>query len=356
MDQKSVYASFQDLRYSPLAPFQQDDPVKADNKSVFAHVSWLLNDQVTLVGGLRYTDESKDYTFSRRTPTGGVQPQLAALDGVVAKYSGNRVDYRGGIQYQWNNAVMTYAQLSTGFKGGGVNPRPFFATQAQPFDPETLTSYELGAKTELLDRRLRLNVATYFANYKDIQLTANSCPAFTPTPSGAPCALPINAGNAHVKGAEVEANLQPLAALTIDGSVSYINFDYTSINPQAGGIDLSDVAPYTPKLKWSAGIQYEIALPGGGSLTPRLDASYQDSVFTNSSNSQLGKIDAYTLANARLTWRNQSRTWEAALEVTNLSDKYYLLTKFDQYANNGIANGQPGRPREWALSMKKRFD
>lgn len=356
MDQTSVYASFQDLRYSPLAPFQQDDPVDADNKSVFAHVNWLLSDQVTVVGGVRYTDESKDYTFSRRTPTGGAHPQLGLLDGVVAKYSGDRVDYRGTVQYQWNDAVMTYAQVSTGFKGGGVNPRPFFATQAQPFDPETLISYELGAKTELLDRRLRLNVATFFSDYQDIQLTANTCPAFTPTPSGGPCALPINAGNAEVKGVEIEANFQPLAGLTIDGSVSYLDFDYTSINPQAGGIDLTDVAPYTPEWKWSAGVQYEYMIPGAGSLTPRVDATYQDSVFTNSSNSLFGKIDDYTLANARLTWRSEARLWEVALEVTNLTDEYYFLTKFDQFTNGGAVNGQPGRPREWALAIKKRFE
>ena len=81
---------------------------------------------------------------------------------------------------------------------------------------------------------------------------------------------------------------------------------------------------YTPKSKWSIGMQYEIGLGDKGSLTPRIDASYQGDVYTNGFNAPTNLIDAYTLANARLTWRDGKGDWESSLEVTNITDKYYF--------------------------------
>ena len=92
------------------------------------------------------------------------------------------------------------------------------------------------------------------------------------------------------------------------------------------------------------------------STTPRFDAAYQDDIFTNAVNRDSNLIDSYTLANARLTWANPGKDLEISAEVTNLFDKYYLLTLFDlTTAGAGIATGQPGRPREWAVSVKKKF-
>jgi iron complex outermembrane receptor protein len=112
---------------------------------------------------------------------------------------------------------------------------------------------------------------------------------------------------------------------------------------------------FVPETKWSLGVQYAIALGDRGSLTPRIDASYQGDLFTTGSNASTNLIEAYTLANARLTWRNGEGDWEASLEVTNLTDEYYYVTRFDQYTLTGITDGQPGRPREYALTVKRSF-
>ena len=354
LDEKSVYATFQDLRYTSPAgtTFQGNDPVNADTKAVFAHLTWHVTDKLSAIGGIRYTDEHKDYTFSRKL-SDGVTP-ANAVDGVKGVYNGKRVDYRANLQYQFTPTFMAYAQFSTGFKGGGVNPRPFYASQVLSFDPETLQSYELGAKTELFDRMLRLNGALFYSKYKDIQLSLSNCPQ-----AGAgfavPCALPFNAGNADIQGAELEANFRPTDALTIDASASYVDFDYTSV--LAGtGVTKGMRTPYNPKWKWSMGVQYEIDLGDAGSLTPRIDASYQSMVYSNAINAATNRIPSYTIANARLTYRNTDNDWEASLEVTNLFDKYYFLTNFDLVRTGaGISSSQPGRPREWALTLKKRF-
>ncbi len=357
LDQRSVYATFQDLRYSPIPlQFQGNDPVNADTIAVFANASWEVVPDLTVNAGIRYTDEHKDYTFSRRNRDGTVNPFLGALDGVTGNYDGDRIDYRVNLQYRWNDALMTYAQVSTGFKGGGINPRPFNPDQVQPFGAETLTAYEAGFKSDLLDNIVRLNGAVFFSDYKDIQLSLNSCPQFG---GPGPCALPANAGDAHIKGFELETTIDPADGLLIDASLSYLDFDYQSINPAAGGangVQLDMVPPYTPKWKWAVGAQYRVELGDSGSITPRVDASYQSAVYSNATNGVNNRIAGYTLANARLTWRNADEDLEVALEATNLFDKYYYLTSFDLTgAGGGIVGAQPGRPREWAVSVKKTF-
>jgi iron complex outermembrane receptor protein len=253
---------------------------------------------------------------------------------------------------------MTYAQFATGFKGGGVSPRPFSPAQAVPFNPEKLESYELGLKSDLLDRRLRVNASAFFSDYTDLQLTLLSCPQYG---AGLPCAVVANAGNAEVKGVELEVVANPVDGLSIDGSFSVLDFKYTFVDPQAGG-PTRPTGPqygmrpaYVPKIKWSLGAQYTFNMAGGATLTPRADVSFQGELFTNGFNASTNRISPYGVGNVRLTWRSADEDWEASAEVTNVTDKYYYLTRFDQFTLTGITDGQPGRPREFALTVKRKF-
>ncbi len=360
---KSDYATHQDLIWSaPNYDFLGVNPTLAHTKAGFAHAAWHITDKLNLTGGVRYTDEDKTTSYYRLNRDGTPTSNLALLplNGVAGAYSGTRWDYRVDVDYRWTPSLMTYAEVSTGFKGGGVNPRPFFASQVQPFGPETLNAYEVGLKSSLFDRRMRLNLSAFYNEYNNIILTFLTCPQFSPTAT-APCALPANAGDGIMKGAEAETEIHPLAGLTVDGSVSYLDFNYTRIDPAAGGptrpagVQKGMITPYTPKWKWSGGIQYEIRIGEAGSLTPRVDAAYQGDMFANGVNTVRNQINAYTLVNARLTWRSPDRDWEAALEVTNLTDKLYYVTKFDQSGGAGFVQGQPGLPREWAMTVKRRF-
>jgi hypothetical protein len=74
-----------------------------------------------------------------------VIPPIAAIDGTVGRFEGHRGDYRGAVQYQWIPQLMTYAQVATGFKGGGVNPRPFAPSQAFSHGPETMIGWRPSA-------------------------------------------------------------------------------------------------------------------------------------------------------------------------------------------------------------------
>ena len=376
-DEKTTYFTYQDIRYAVIPlQFIGNDPVRSKSKAVFGTVIVHPAPALTLTGGLRYTDESKSYTFFRLGPD-GVTPNafLGALNNVTGTYAGNKLDYRASIDYRFSPEFLVYATVATGFKGGGIGPRPFNPAQARAFGPEKVTSYEIGFKSDLLDRMLRFNVSAFFEKFKDAQLTLLSCPQFG---GPGPCALPQNAGNADIKGFEAEIFAKPIEHLQFDASLSYVDWSWKCANIQVvRPLNLGEVNtcssdptiigrlnPQPPiKWQWSEGIQYELPISGNGdTLTPRVDIAYQGSllgsttVATNPVIAALDTVGSRTIANARLTYRNLAHKFDVSFEVTNLFDTYYLQTNFDLTgAGAGLIKGQPGRPREWAISIKKKF-
>ena len=96
-------------------------------------------------------------------------------------------------------------------------------------------------------------------------------------------------------------------------------------------------------------------LPDGSSISPRVDAQYQSSFFTDLTNTQLGQVDGRTLMDARLAWRSPKTDWQVTFAATNLTNKFYYYNIGDGVASGGIISGQPARPREWAVSLKRNF-
>ena len=110
-------------------------------------------------------------------------PNCALFDGVAgqplfdisAEFDSEQTDYRVALDYHFTEDFMTYGQVATGYKGGGVNPRPFFIVQIETFEPEEMETYEVGFKSTLFDDRMRLNVAVFFNDYSDIVLEQLAC-------------------------------------------------------------------------------------------------------------------------------------------------------------------------------------
>ena len=359
--------------------FKTDDPVDTTSKSVFAHLVLHPVKNLDLIGGIRYTDDRKTYDFTRYDLEGGpanaAQAPLNLLP--LQVYSGDRVDYRLGVDYRFSDQVMAYAQYSTGYKGGGVNAKPFTAGQAVPFGPESIGTWEAGLKTDLADNRVRLNLAAFYSNYKDIVLVnaAGLCnPPETPvnTPSCVLSAAPFNAGDAHMKGFEAEADLQPVDGLSITGSMSYLDFHYTRLAAAAlaSYITLDDYPPLTPKWKLSGGIAYAINLGNGATITPRFDVDYTSKTYSDPANNgfypvglpvapQFANVNPYlipghTVANARITFDSADKNWEASLSVSNLFNNYYWTNNFAFYYS-GTGQHVVAPPREWAVSIKHNF-
>ncbi len=359
-DQRSVYFTRQDIRY--IAPglnfqFLGNDPVNADSKAVFGTVIARPIEGLTVTGGLRYTEEAKDYTFVRKNYDGTRSIFLGALDGVTATFKGDRVDWRVSADYRFSPEVLAYVTVGTGFKGGGVTARPFDAAQALngSFDPETVTAYEAGLKTDLFDRRLRLNIAGFINDYNDIQLPLISCASLG---SLAPCGARQNAGNGQIKGFELEMQASPIEGLDIDASLSHLTGKYKNIDPRVGNAILLSDPIVTPNWKYSFGIQYRADLGSAGSLTPRFDFAHtgKQSAGRIAAGLPIEYFNAYDIGNARLTWRNEAEDLSISMEVQNVFNEYYTPFRFAAvYAFTGTAYSQVGRPREWAVTVQKRF-
>jgi iron complex outermembrane receptor protein len=207
--------------FAPSLDFTQDDTSNATNKAAFLDATWHVNDRLNLTAGIRYTREDKDYTFRHLSFVPGV-PDLIPPTRTDVSYSRNNP--RAVIDYRWAPSLMIYASYATGFRAGGFNGRPFNPTQVVAFEPETLDSYEVGIKSEWLDRRLRINVAAFSGDYEDIQVTIA-----TVDPTGQSYFAPVNLGRARITGGEIELEAEPIAGLTLAVSYGRNRFDVTEL-------------------------------------------------------------------------------------------------------------------------------
>lgn len=358
--------------------FDSNNPEVLNNKAVFGEITLHATSKLSFTGGLRYTWFRKRYTFDQvpvalpqtDAALGGI-PWGYPLIGVSAVSSSSFVDWKGGINYQFAPNVMGYFSASTGHKGGGVNPRPFDASEVVPFGTEKLTSEELGLKTEWLDHRLRLNGDVFTSQYTDLQLNANRV-----TSTGVPFAGIYNVGRARISGAELELDAEPVSGLLVQGSLGYEHYqtlelgtaigcqDPSVVNPVngvncvAGNPGLGDVPVDTPRFNASLGVQYAINMNGLGVLTPRLDASYRGFEYGDVINNptSLANLPALTLLNGRLIWSDPLPNWTATFFVTNLTNKQYFINTFNLTPfGEGTIVGQPGMPREYGITFQRRF-
>lgn len=357
--------------------FVMDDPVDSESRSAFAHAEWHALDDLNFVLGIRYTQDQKSYRFSRRDANTNLVPaSLTGIDGLQSKFEGSNWDYKTGLDYHLTQDIMAYVQWSTGFRGGGINPRPLFSNQSGTFEPETLNAYEIGFKSTLFDQRLRLNVAAFLNKYDDIVIDTSSpyfntslpvdndpnSPTYNPVGGTFPSNVPINAGRAKIKGIEVEAFIEPLPGLNIDASASTLDFKYDELSAAAlaSGLTLDSPHIYSPKNKWSVGIQYALSVGSASTLTPRFDINHQASFYTRDTGlvqpfKTFNVVPAYTVSNAQISWKFEESKWEVTAAVTNLFDKYYLFNTYDLQFLNSTAVGQPASPREWGLTVKRTF-
>jgi iron complex outermembrane receptor protein len=372
--QKTIYANREDGPFlagiygtldKPTFDFLGDDPVVTSNEAGFGHLGWKATDQLTFDGGVRYTHERKAYTFQRLN-LDGVTPYLVLsnpadpLNGVTGVFDGGHWDYSADVKYQWTADLMTYAKFATGFKGGGISPRPYIPEQVTPFGPETLDAYEIGLKSELFNHRMRLNLAGFYNQYDNYQATPSICVDKNGNPLPPPFDTPLcgeyaNVANATIKGVEAETEIHPVDGMTIDGSISYLKFKFGKPFRATNAVIEGASAPGIGDLKWSIGAQYDIPFVGGGTLTPRIDVNhtpgYCNGLNATLSCNPISRNDAYTLVNARLTYRSADNMWSASFEATNLTDKLYYVNKFA----SSYVEGQPGMPREWFFVVRRNF-
>jgi iron complex outermembrane receptor protein len=329
------------------------DVGKDKSWSLFGHGVVDLTKSLHLELGYRHSNEDRQYTFVR-----DYFALFKAPTSIPTQTSQDRNDYRVGASFDVTHDVMIYANVSTGYKAGGFNPRPVFPSQIVSFKPETVTAYEFGFKSNLFDRRLTANFAGFMSDYKDVQK-----PAFQPStcqgtpPVCSPVFVFSNVGNARIWGLEGELTAILADRLTLNAALGYTHFEYTFLNQfnPPGGATLDSKPAFVPERQFALGAQYEFALPGGSTLTPRADYMYRSKVFFGAANLPEAAQPGYGLVNARITWQSSDKLWSAVLAGTNLTDKFYYVYLGETLNSIGIVNGQPARPREFQFTVRRAF-
>lgn len=232
-----------------------------DSMAGYGQMTWHLTDTFDITAGLRGTIDDRELEI---TAISGAQGGSLGVGKYKATYK--KLTYTGIATWRPADQTTLFAKIATGYVSGGI-------LSGIPYRPENLTSYEVGAKTQFLDNKVRLNVAAYYNDYKDLQTQnfINGRQFFD------------NAGKAKIKGFEAELDIVPVQGLNLSGSVGYTDFDYKTFI--LNGQDVAAFARPTYFSKWTARAAAVYNSPdfsGGGHVTALLEGRYRSAYYLTS--------------------------------------------------------------------------
>ncbi|MEM7283365.1 MAG: TonB-dependent receptor, partial [Pseudomonadota bacterium] len=363
---------------------------------VFAQGEFALNDQVRLIAGLRYNDESKTASCGGSNFTGDengdgtVDRVVNVLPGVAGSsptilpnnarnlFSYNcgasdaitsdntiqasssfgefdNVTWRLGVEYDLNDDVMLYAMGSTGYLSGS-------ASTTTTTDEQESQVIELGFRTNLLDNTLRLNGAVHFTEYTNL-LTQRQ--RFDEQ-SGIVITFSDNGGDIDAFGVELDALWLPTDELTITGTVAFLNSEFGTFgqgNPYQlyGGevqsfIDQAgETTPWSPDLTLGGSIAYRYDWGDRGSLTPYLQTYYSDGYNTSNllATDRAHDQDSYTKTDFRLIWNSPEEKYSIEAFIENIEDEGVLARGNNN--SDDVVQTSYLYPRNYGLKVKARF-
>jgi iron complex outermembrane receptor protein len=345
-----------------IVPFEPN-PIIAESEftdksnSGYGQGTYALTSDLHLTAGLRYTSESTKLTLGNRNAVAcdvqGVPPTGAACSADFYN-SFHNTSYTGGIDWQALEHLMLYAKTSTGFRAGGTNQR---SNPALPYAPETVTDYEIGAKSEWFDQRLRANLAVYHSNYKDIQRTISVIE------SGSLVTEVQNAASARINGAELEVTARPFRPLRFSAFTAYTDPKYNSYNGfNAVGMAVNLSGNSFPNVsRWQAGVSGTYTLNDSeGPLDMTVDSSFRSTVDyvpdNHTAESAFSTTQgSYGLLNLRVSQEISAWNTTVSLWGKNVTDKHYFVGGNDFSTSLGFAYTIPGAPATFGVEIRKRF-
>lgn len=241
--------------------------------AAYGQVDYEVTDRLTLTGGLRYTHENKGIT-RYIAEAGTVILDVPKNDPRVPNAKYNNVTPTFVVGYKATDDVNVYAKYAKGFKSGGFNGETLvLAELQQPYKAETVDSFEVGLKSRLLDNRLQLNLAAFWDEKKDMQISVFT--GRTATES-----FVLNAGKARIRGIELEAVAQPSDDLTITGSFALLDSKYKEFIEN--GIDEANNRAFIHAPKYQINLSTDWTAWRGsswGKLNLVADMKFQDSYY-----------------------------------------------------------------------------
>jgi iron complex outermembrane receptor protein len=327
--------------------------------AAFAQVEYRATDLIGLTLGGRFSTDKKDYDYTwypeelfplsgtnpvqRLTPLAGTE----TLVGYSSSLKNNLWSGKAEVDFHLDKNLLTYVSYNRGVKAGGFNaplfPDTIADTASIAFKPETLISYEAGAKSEFFDRRLRVNGAIYYYDYQNYQaLTYNGLEQL------------IRNADARHEGAELEIEAQPTQALRIGFGIAYIDALVKNIDARGTGV-LGDYTPANAS-KWSGNALIRYTWPLlGGHLAAQLDGNYLSKFYFAISDIPVLQQGGYGLGNFRLSYTPAGEHLEVGAALENLANKHYAVQAFDLTGVDGLVQTYPGAPRWFKVHVNYHF-
>ena len=325
--------------------------------AIFGQFDYDLSDDLVLTAGLRFSDDSKDYVAFRTTDLFGV-PALGPLPPTFRNVSDSEVSGNISLNYNINDDVSIYGRFARGFRAPSIQGRVLFGNAVTVAQSETLNSFEVGVKSQLMDNRLRLNVAAYVLDMSDQQLTAGS--------GVANANQLINAESSKGSGFEMDAELLATENLSLSLGLSFNSTEIDDPNlsilpcgapctvldpagsfPGSVSIDGNDL-PRAPE--WTSNFVARYVMPlQNGDMVFQTDWVYRDdfSMFLYNS----AEFHAPSLLEGGLNVGYVTQSWEVGVYVRNITDELELIAAIDFNNLEGIINEQ----RTYGLEATFRF-
>ena len=353
-----------------------------DNTSTagFAQGTFNITDQLALTFGARYTHDKIRFrpeqtvdelyltsggildgalTLPTDPPLRLLAPGTPILPRVWGSGTEDNFTPAVTLSYDLNDDVMGYFTYSHGFKAGGFTMRAFppvipgvTTPVTDPkeiiptFGPEEVEMFELGFKSELFDRRMRLNVAGFITNYDDLQILGSTGDLGVPVIE--------NAGDARLWGIEVESLLIVNDRIRLSGSLGWLDHKYLNVLPNDTGITENDILANAPEWNFSLGATADLMDNETGHAYLRVDWSHKGSQYKTPRNVERLHQGSYDILNMSLSWESVDGHWLATVGGTNLLDEIYIVSGLD-YPGTGITAAAPSRPAEWYARLRYTF-
>ena len=367
---------FQTIDLSAIAiPTSNGATQSTESWAVFGQVTFPIAEKWELIGGLRYTDETRDWTGATfvgtfknlkeayasgaprlsQLPLPATDPNAGGPLDFPTSVSKNKLDFQAVVKYKPTEDAMLYASVSEAFRSGGYSSAVIFSQSAlEPYEAEVLTAYEIGAKLSLADNRVRLNGAAFFYDFQGLQ--ANFVRATEAS------ARLQNAGDAEIQGLEVSLDWLPTAALSISAGISLLDSEIVKTDvvlpPLDGGPEATikgNEIPNAPQFTFNGRARYTVPVGETLETSLQLDCNYVDSHYLEPNNREYLAEDGYFIANARVSLRSQDSPWQVAAWVRNLTDEEYRSSAQDLALALGFSEIVMGMPRTWGVEFEYRF-
>jgi len=320
------------------------DHIDIESFAFFGEASFDLSERLNATAGLRYSHDKKVFTTSLLRRSAGI----VTLPETKISNNWDDVSPRFGLQYTLQENAMVYVSVTSGFKSGGFNGRATSLEQIDSFDPEQVWAYEVGMKMTAPENRAGVNVAAFYNDYTDMQLTS------VRDVQGVIVVVTENAGEVDIRGAELEVFAVPLDGLNLRAGIGYLDADYAKLDPGATVTKEDDLVK-APKWTASGAFDYTLGLSQGGSITFGGDFSYRSHYVNELTNDPELEQDGYALIGAFVQYTSPAARWSVTAFGLNLSDKRYKTNGLNSYGSFGNAAANYGPPREWGVKLQTRL-